>query len=131
MPGFLAIEVVGIDARRTEADITALTVGCGRAGAVRIALLGRLVLGVGHPRLPAQFAAGAVEAHERTPILLLHRLRDEHTVSPDDGRRVATVRQLHPPANVLVRGPFNGQILFNRYTRSLRPAPGGPVSSRG
>jgi len=42
MPGFLAIEVEGVDARRTEADINAFT-AVQACGAVRIALLGRLV----------------------------------------------------------------------------------------
>ena len=112
MPGFLAVEGVRVNARRSETDINSLTVRCGCAGTIGIHFLRRFIFRVAHARLPEQFAVRSVEAHQGATILLLDRLCDQDAIAPDDGRRVATVRKRDLPAHVLFRAPFDRETLF-------------------
>src|SRR5207247_1797556 len=131
MPRLFAIEVVGINARRAETDINALTIRHRGAGAIWVVLLSGFVLGISHARLPKELAVRAIEAHERAPIFFLDRLSDEDAVSPHDGRRVARAGQRNAPADIFRVAPLAGEILVRRHTHSIPPAPARPIAGRG
>src|SRR5262249_52479088 len=89
-----------------------LAVGHRRGGAIWIRTVSRFLVLIERFLRPKELAVSAGEAHHGPPRAALGRLSDEHAVVPDDGRRVASVRQRRLPANVLGGGPLYRNVFF-------------------
>src|SRR5262249_23146610 len=144
LPQFLAAKVVAVHASRAVADDDALAVGRRRRGAERVGVVRRFLLGIGHVLLPEHFPVGAAQAPERSrvrgsrtaawrsrrPVLLVGRLRQEDAVAPDDGRRVALVRQRHFPLHVFLVTPGQRQVGLGGVPLVVGAAPVRPVAGQ-
>src|SRR4051812_42069679 len=89
----------------------------------------RVLLLGGDAGLPEEFTVLPIEADERPTVA--DGLRDEDAVAPDDGSRIAGLRQLHAPFHILGLAPFFGEILLLADAGAERTAPGGPIGGPG
>src|SRR4051794_36986594 len=113
MPELLAGEIVGHDTGRGELSVDRSAVGDRRRGAGGILLVRGLSGGTGNLLLPEFLAVGAIERDDRAAFAAVERLRDEHMIAPDDGRRVARFGQGDLPAYVERVAPGGRQAAFS------------------
>ena len=77
--------------------------------------------------MPKGLAAGAVETQQRAAVLLLDRLREVNTITPENRRGVATFGEWDPPADVVGAAPLQRQRFFRGDPIERWTAPVGPI----
>src|SRR5213078_2333652 len=70
------------------------------------------------------------EAEHGPALALLQRLREEDAIFPDNGRRVAPLRQRRLPAHVVGAAPGERHVLLGGNPIAVGPAPARPVAGQ-
>ena len=128
MPKLLARKIVAIETGRAEGGDDPLAIGYGSGGAVGILALGRFTGGIFHAGLPEEPAICAIETNERAAMRGADGLGHEDAIAPDNGRRIAALGKIGPPAHIFGGAPLEREIFTGSDAGAIRAAPRRPIA---